>query len=93
MLRIHEPVDGAHTTISVPTPTGALAAAFTITRQGRTLQIDRTGAPAPWRILVAGRRARSATGGPLTAHADGALVELDAHTARATIELDDTTAR
>jgi alpha-D-xyloside xylohydrolase len=92
-LRIHEPVDGAHATVSVPTLTGALGAAFTLARRGRTLQLDRTGPPAPWRVLVAGRRARSATGGRLTANADGAFVELDAHTARAIIELDDPTAQ
>jgi alpha-D-xyloside xylohydrolase len=88
-LRIQELVDGAHTAISIPTPAGALGAAFTITQQGRTLQLDRAGSPAPWRVLVAGRRARSATGGALTASADGALVELAAHTARTVIELDD----
>ncbi|HZJ67448.1 MAG TPA: hypothetical protein VFD36_28265 [Kofleriaceae bacterium] len=75
-LRIHEPRDGAQTTISIPTTTGDVGAAFTIARQGRELRIDRTGPPAPWRVLVVGRRV---------------LIELEPGASRAIIELDDPT--
>jgi alpha-D-xyloside xylohydrolase len=73
-LHIHEPRDGAQTTIAIPTTTGDVGAAFTIARQGRELRIDRTGPPAPWRVLVVGRRV---------------LIELEPGASRAITELDD----
>jgi alpha-D-xyloside xylohydrolase len=53
-LRVYEPSDGARTTASVPTTTGDVGAAFTVARHGRELRVERTGAPAPWRVVVGG---------------------------------------
>ena len=88
-LRVYEPRDGAQTIASIPTITGDIAAVDAIARHGRELRIERTGAPAPWRVLMVGQRARAASGGALTPTDEGALVELDAGTVRTTIELDE----
>jgi alpha-D-xyloside xylohydrolase len=87
-LRVYEPSDGAPMTVSIPTLTGGVGATFAIARNGRGLRVERAGEPAPWRVLVVGRRAR-ATSGRLTSTADGDLVELDATAAHATIEIEE----
>jgi alpha-D-xyloside xylohydrolase len=88
-LRVYGPRDGAQVAVSVPTTTGDTGAVFAMTHRGRELRLQRTGPPAPWRVLVVGRRARSASGGALASTAEGALVELEASVALATIELDE----
>jgi len=83
-LDVYEPADGARLTVSTPTLAGDVGASFAIARRGHMLCVERAGEPAPWRVLVVGRRARGAT-----STADGAVVELDAGATRAMIELDD----
>ena len=90
-LRMYEPHDGARTTTSVPALTGDAGATFTISRRGRELHVDRTGSPAPWRVLLVGRRGLTASSGALTSTPDGALVALEPGASRAIIELDDPT--
>jgi alpha-D-xyloside xylohydrolase len=54
-LRAYEFPDGGRTTVTVPGPTGAVAAAFEVVRDGNTLTATRLEGTAPWRLLVVGR--------------------------------------
>ena len=53
-LRAYEFPDGGRTTVTVPGPTGAVAAAFEVVRDGSTLTATRLEGAAPWRLLVTG---------------------------------------
>ena len=54
-LRVYEFADGDQTTITVPGPTGAVAATFGVVRDGSTLTATRLQGTAPWRLLVMGQ--------------------------------------
>ena len=54
-LRVYEFADGDQTTITVPGPTGAVAATFEVVRDRSTLTATRLQGTAPWRLLVMGQ--------------------------------------
>jgi alpha-D-xyloside xylohydrolase len=41
--------------VTVPALDGTPAATFVVTRDGPAIRVERTGAPAPWRVQLAGR--------------------------------------
>jgi alpha-D-xyloside xylohydrolase len=82
--------DGAQSTTTVPTLQGEPGASFAVVREAREIRIERSGAPAPWRVVVVARRAISARGGALSATPEGAVVELDASVSGTSITLADT---
>jgi len=53
-LRLYEPAEGSRT-VTVPALDGTPAATFVVTRDGPAIRVERTGAPAPWRVQLAGR--------------------------------------
>jgi len=53
-LRLYEPAEGSRT-VTVPALDGTSAATFVVTRDGSAIRVERTGAPAPWRVQLAGR--------------------------------------
>ncbi len=54
-LRVYEFADGGRATVTVPGPTGAVAATFEVVRDGSTLTATRLEVTAPWRLLVMGQ--------------------------------------
>jgi alpha-D-xyloside xylohydrolase len=70
-LRPYEFPDGGRTTVTVPSPTGEVAAAFEVTREGRTLTATRLQGDAAWRLLVKGQQEIS-----VPADTDRASIEL-----------------
>jgi alpha-D-xyloside xylohydrolase len=54
-LRAYEFPDGGRTTVTVPSSTGEVAAAFEVARDGRTLTATRLQGTAPWRLLAIGQ--------------------------------------
>jgi alpha-D-xyloside xylohydrolase len=50
-LRAYEFPDGGQATITVPGPTGEVAAVFEVAREGRTLTATRLHGAAPWRLI------------------------------------------
>jgi alpha-D-xyloside xylohydrolase len=87
-LRVYQLGDGAPSGAWIPTARGEVAATFAVVRDGREIRIDRSGPPAPWRVVLVARRASSARGGKLSATPEGAMIELDADLA-VTITLED----
>ena len=81
--------DGAQSTTWVPTMQGEPGVSFAVVREGHEIRIERSGAPAPWRVVVVARRAISARGGALSATPERAVVELDASVDRTVITLAD----
>jgi alpha-D-xyloside xylohydrolase len=77
-LRVYEPRDGARGTTSVPTTKGDVGAAFAVTRAGRELRVERSGAQAHWRVLLVGQHTVSASSGVVTPTPEGALINVDA---------------
>ena len=75
-LRVHELCDGARLTVTVPTLAGGDGVRFAIARTGSAIHIERSGAPAPWRVLVVGRHTISASDGLVIPTPDGARVDL-----------------
>jgi alpha-D-xyloside xylohydrolase len=75
-LRVHEPCDGARLIVSIPAPSGGDGVRFAIARTGREIRIERSGPPAPWRVLVVGQHTISATPGLVIPTPDGAVAEL-----------------
>jgi alpha-D-xyloside xylohydrolase len=49
-LRAYEFPDGGQATVTVPGPTGEVAAVFEVAREGRTLTATRLQGAAPWRL-------------------------------------------
>jgi alpha-D-xyloside xylohydrolase len=77
-LALYQLADGTATT-TVPTLTGEVAVTFQVTRTGPTIHVDRSGDPAPWRVLLVGERAVSSIeGGTRAPSEQGILVELPA---------------
>jgi alpha-D-xyloside xylohydrolase len=87
-LRVDELCEGAQVTVSIPTMTGGVGARFAIARTGRELRVERSGAPANWRILLVGRNATPGSGEVVTSTPDGAVVDVAAGTAVAVVVLD-----
>jgi alpha-D-xyloside xylohydrolase len=88
-LALHEIADGDSAAITVPTVSGSVAATFAMSRAGREIRMVRVGAPAPWRVLVVGRRSIASTdGGSLTTGDEGAILDIAAGVSRCTIALD-----
>jgi alpha-D-xyloside xylohydrolase len=54
-LRLYEFAGGDQTMITVPGPTGAVAATFEVVRDSSTLTATRLQGTAPWRLLVMGQ--------------------------------------
>jgi alpha-D-xyloside xylohydrolase len=50
-LRVYEFPDGGRSTVTVPGPTGDVAATFEVAREGNTLTATRRGGAAPWALL------------------------------------------
>jgi alpha-D-xyloside xylohydrolase len=85
-LHAYQLRDGRSVTVTVPAPTGEPAASFTVSRDGPTVLVARTGPEQPWRILLVGRYAVGSVDGGTVSLADhGALVASDA--ARCSITL------
>ncbi len=53
-LRAYQLRDGARVTVRVPLPSGEEGARFTVRRDGSVVAAERTGAPAPWSLLLVG---------------------------------------
>ncbi|NGO67674.1 alpha-xylosidase [Streptomyces boncukensis] len=53
-LRAHQLPDGADVTTRVPRPDGQPDAVFRTRRTGRSVTVEATGAPGPWRLLLDG---------------------------------------
>jgi len=67
-LHVYQLGDDATAQVTVPTLTGEVAATFDVHRHGRELSIERSGAPAPWRVLLVGvSSVASVHGGTLSA--------------------------
>jgi alpha-D-xyloside xylohydrolase len=75
-LRVHVLCDGARLAVSIPTPAGGDGVRFAIARAGREIRIERSGPPAPWRVLVVGRHTISASPGLVIPTPDGAVADL-----------------
>jgi alpha-D-xyloside xylohydrolase len=58
--------DGASVTTTVPTVSGDVAATFTTTRRGDTVEVTAEGPPARWRVRIAGAAPVDAEGSSLT---------------------------
>ncbi|MGC9667867.1 alpha-xylosidase [Planosporangium sp. 12N6] len=92
-LRVYRPRDGQRTTVTVPDPTGAVAATFTVVRDGSTVVAERTAVgpaapPAAWRVLLVGEHGEATvTGGRVVPGGDGVLVEMDAPAQRCAVRL------
>jgi alpha-D-xyloside xylohydrolase len=54
-LNLFEIADGAHIVTTVPTTSGERAATFTTTRVGSDVVVRKTGQPAAWHVVCAGR--------------------------------------
>jgi len=91
-LCVYELCDGAQAVASVPTTRGGVGASFALARDGRELRVERSGAPAHWRVLLVGRRATSATDAVARSTPDGSLVEVDAGVGLTVIALDEKSA-
>jgi alpha-D-xyloside xylohydrolase len=78
-LQIYELADGGSVTTSIPTITGGEECSFTVTRVGDRFSVERTGLPAPWRVLLVGRPSvASVSAGTVTSVDQGSLVDLPA---------------
>jgi alpha-D-xyloside xylohydrolase len=70
-LRAYGFSDGDRAAVTVPGPTGEVAAAFEVAREGRTLRANRLQGSAPWRLQVTGQPAES-----VPAESDRTSIEL-----------------
>jgi hypothetical protein len=89
-LRVHELCDGARLAASIPAPSGGDGVRFAIARTGREIRIERSGPPAPWRVLMVGRHTISASHGVVIPTPDGAVAELAMNIAFTVILLNNT---
>jgi alpha-D-xyloside xylohydrolase len=74
-LRVFELEDGAEVSTVVPAADGAPLAEFTTERRGEAITIRSSGAPAGWKVQLAGIDAVTVEGGSVTPDPLGALVE------------------
>ena len=74
-LRVFELEDGAEVSTVVPAADGSPLAEFTTERRGRVITIRSFGAPAGWKVQLAGIDAVTVQGGSATPDPLGALVE------------------
>jgi alpha-D-xyloside xylohydrolase len=65
-LHLYGPADGSPVTTVVPTVSGDVAATFTTTRRGGTVEVSADPPPARWRVRVAGAEPVDAQGSSLT---------------------------
>ncbi|HEU4324917.1 MAG TPA: alpha-xylosidase [Roseiflexaceae bacterium] len=74
-LRVYALDPGAVVATTIPTPTGEVAATFTIRREGGTISIEGGGAARPWSALLVNVRAYArASGCTVTQTAEGLLL-------------------
>ncbi|HEV2779948.1 MAG TPA: alpha-xylosidase [Actinophytocola sp.] len=75
-LHAYQLADGASVTTTIPTSTGEVAATFRTTRHGDMIRVDVDRPPASWRLLLVGvDSVESVTGGSVTRHEQGVLIE------------------
>jgi len=53
-LHVYQLADGATATVTVPNLQGEPAATFAVERRGNEIRVERSGAPAAWRVAVDG---------------------------------------
>ena len=87
-LRVYEFADSDRTTVTVPSMTGEVAAAFEVARDDGTLTVTRLHGTAAWRLLLIGVfDATTVDGGTPAQNANGTEISVPADTGRCSIEL------
>ena len=87
-LRVYEFPDGGHDTVTVPGPTGEVAAAFEVARDGRILTATRLHGAAPWRLLLIGSpTVTTVKGGTPAPSPNGTEISVPANTGRCSVEM------
>jgi alpha-D-xyloside xylohydrolase len=70
-LRAYEPADGARVVTEIPALAGDAVAMFTTSRAADVVRVEAAGAPAGWRVLLAGvRSVGTVEGGTVIPHED-----------------------
>lgn len=88
-LQLYQIADGAHITVTIPTLRGEVAATFTVSRAGTTINVERDGPAQPWRVLLVGVSSLAAAiGGTWQPDAQGVLVRVASTTDRLQLRLD-----
>jgi alpha-D-xyloside xylohydrolase len=92
-LHVYELPDGACVRTSIPSVTGAEVCSFLTRRDGDRVSVERTGPPAPWRLLLVGRRATpsgppSLSAGTVADTEHGCLVDLPESATACEVTLD-----
>jgi alpha-D-xyloside xylohydrolase len=88
MLQVYELADGDRTTVTVPTTTGEVAAAFEVARNDRTMTVTRLQGTAAWRLLLVGvSQVTNVDGGRPAPNPNGTEVSVQADGGRCSIEL------
>jgi alpha-D-xyloside xylohydrolase len=87
-LRVYEFADGDRTTVTVPSMTGEVAAAFEVARDDGTLTVTRLHGTAAWRLLLIGVfDVTTVDSGTPAQNANGTEISVPADTGRCSIEL------